>query len=151
MLRQRINEALKAAMKGKNNRAVSTLRLILAAIKDRDISARAKGNHDGVGENELLSIFQSMIKQRRESIDLYQKAGRMELAQQESEEISIIETFLPSQLSEAELKKVIKEVIEETGAKGIKEMGKVMGVLKAKYAGRINFTKASQDVKAYLE
>ena len=130
MLRQQISEALKSAMKEKNSRALSTLRLILAAIKDRDISVRAKGNQNGVNDSELLSIFQSMIKQRRESINLYEKGGRNELAKQELEEISIIEEFLPVQLTEEEESIAINDIIQETGTKSIKEMGRIMNVLK---------------------
>ena len=151
MLRQQISEALKIAMKEKNNRSTSTLRLILAAVKDRDISARAKGNHDGVNDTELLSILQSMIKQRRESIDFYEKGRRLELAEQESEEILVIERFLPIPLSEEEVQNAVYKMIDETGAKSIKEMGKVMSALKQKYAGRMDFSKASSKVKEYLE
>ena len=151
MLRTQISDALKVAMKEKNSRSVSTLRLILAAVKDRDISARAKGNQEGIDHTELLSLLQSMIKQRTESIDLYKKGGRDELAQQELEEISIIESFLPVPLSERESNAAIENVIEETGAKSIKDMGKVMSTLKQQYAGRMDFSQASQNIKKRLE
>ena len=151
MLRTQISDALKVAMKEKNSRSVSTLRLILAAVKDRDISARAKGNQEGIDHAELLSLLQSMIKQRTESIDLYKKGGRDELAQQELEEISVIESFLPVPLSEAESNAAIENVIQETGAKSIKDMGKVMSTLKQQYAGRMDFSQASQDIKKRLE
>ena len=151
MLRQNISDALKASMKEKNQLSVSTLRLILASIKDRDISARAKGNQDGIDDNELLSLLQSMIKQRHESIHLYEKGKRMELVKQELEEISIIETFLPTPLSDEELSDAIDHVIQEVGAKSIKEMGKVMGILKQKFAGRVDFAKSSQEVKERLK
>ena len=151
MLRTQISDALKVAMKEKNGRSVSTLRLILAAVKDRDISARAKGNQEGINHAELLSLLQSMIKQRTESIDLYKKGGRDELAQQELEEISVIESFLPVPLSETESNAAIKNVIEETGAKSIKDMGKVMSTLKQQYAGRMDFSQASQNIKKRLE
>ena len=151
MLRQNISDALKASMKEKNQLSVSTLRLILASIKDRDISARAKGNQDGIDDNELLSLLQSMIKQRHESIHLYEKGKRMELVKQELEEISIIETFLPTPLSDEELRDAIDHVIQEVGAKSIKEMGKVMGILKQKFAGRVDFAKSSQEVKERLK
>ncbi len=151
MLRQRITDALKTSMKEKNQISVSTLRLILASIKDRDISARSKGNQDGVGDNELLSLLQSMIKQRHESVRLYEKGKRMELVEQEMEEISIIKSFLPTPLSDKELNDAVDKVIQEVGAKSIKEMGKVMGILKQKFAGRMDFAKASQDVKNRLE
>ena len=151
MLRTQISDALKVAMKEKNGRSVSTLRLILAAVKDRDISARAKGNQEGIDHAELLSLLQSMIKQRTESINLYKKGGRDELAQQELEEISVIESFLPVPLSEAESNAAIENVIQETGAKSIKDMGKVMSTLKQQYAGRMDFSQASQDIKKRLE
>ena len=151
MLRNQISEALKTAMKEKDNRSMSTLRLILAAVKDRDISARTKGNHDGINDTELLSLLQSMIKQRRESIDLYNKGGRKELAQQELEEISVINSFLPIPLSEKEAGMAVCKIITETGAKGIKDMGKVMSSLKKQFAGRMDFSKASQVVKKKLE
>ena len=151
MLRQNISDALKASMKEKNQLSVSTLRLILASIKDRDISARAKGNQDGIDDNELLSLLQSMIKQRHESIHLYEKGKRMELVKQELEEISIIETFFPTPLSDEELRDAIDHVIQEVGAKSIKEMGKVMGILKQKFAGRVDFAKSSQEVKERLK
>ena len=151
MLRQKFTDALKTSMKEKNQLSVSTLRLILASIKDRDISARAKGNNDGVDDNELLSLLQSMIKQRHESIRLYEKGGRMELVRQELEEISIIKTFLPTPLSKEELSDAIDDVIKEVGAKSIKQMGKVMEMLKQKFAGRMDFAESSQYVKKRLE
>ena len=151
MLRTQISDALKVAMKEKNGRSVSTLRLILAAVKDRDISARAKGNQEGINHAELLSLLQSMIKQRTESINLYKKGGRDELAQQELEEISIIESFLPVPLTQEESNAAIENVIEETGAKSIKDMGKVMSTLKQQYAGRMDFSQASQNIKKRLE
>ena len=116
MLRTRLSDALKAAMKEKDGRSVSTLRLILAALKDRDIAARSKGNQEGVSDDEVLGLLQSMIKQRHESIDLYEKGGRMELAQGEAEEISVIEGFLPEQMSEEEIATVITGVVDEVGA-----------------------------------
>ena len=150
MLRQQINDALKTAMKEKDGRATSTLRLILAALKDRDIAARPKGNTDGLQDDEILGLLQSMIKQRRESIAMYEKGGRMELAQQEAEEIGIIERFLPAQMSGDELTAAVDAAIGEVGAQSIKEMGKVMGVLKQKYAGQMDFSKAGAAVKDRL-
>ena len=150
MLRQQINDALKSSMKDKDKCTTSTLRLILAAIKDRDIAARSKGNTDGIGDEDILSLLQSMIKQRRESITMYEKGGRMELAQQEAEEISVIERFLPAQLSHEEVEEAISAVITETGAQSIKEMGKVMGALKQKYSGKMDFSKAGAIVKERL-
>ncbi len=150
MLRTRLSDALKAAMKEKDGRSVSTLRLILAALKDRDIAARGKGNQDGVSDDEVLGLLQSMIKQRRESIGLYEKGGRMELAQGEAEEISVIEGFLPEQMSEEEMATVITGVVGEVGAESLKDMGKVMTALKEQFAGQMDFGKASAIVKERL-
>ena len=150
MLRTRLSNALKAAMKEKDGRSVSTLRLILAALKDRDIAARSKGNQEGVSDDEVLGLLQSMIKQRHESIDLYEKGGRMELAQGEAEEISVIEGFLPEQMSEEEIATVITGVVDEVGAETLKDMGKVMTALKEQFAGQMDFGKASAIVKERL-
>ncbi len=150
MLRTRLSDALKTAMKGKDGRSVSTLRLILAALKDRDIAARGKGNQDGVSDDEVLGLLQSMIKQRRESIGLYEKGGRMELAQGEAEEISVIEGFLPEQMSEDEIATVITGVLGEVGDESLKDMGKVMTALKEQFAGQMDFGKASAIVKERL-
>lgn len=150
MLRPALNEALKKAMLAKETRAVSTVRLILAALKDRDIAARSKGNMDGISEDEILGMLQSMIKQRKESIALYEQGGRLELAQQEQEEIGIIERFLPKQMSEAEAEAAIKALIAEIDAKGIKDMGRTMAALKERFAGQMDFTKASALVKQAL-
>ena len=111
MLRDRLSETLKTALKAKEARTVSTVRLILAALKDRDIAARSKGNQDGIDEADVLSLLQSMIKQRRDSIKLYEKGGRLELAQQEGEEIEVIETFLPEQLSDEDLASAVSTAI----------------------------------------
>lgn len=150
MLRPQLNEKLKTAMLAKDARMVSTIRLILAALKDRDIAARSRGVMDGITEDEILSMLQSMIKQRRESVALYEQGGRLELAQQELDEITIIETFLPQQMSEAETVEAVRAVIAEIGAAGIKDMGKVMAALKERFAGRMDFTKASALTKAEL-
>jgi uncharacterized protein YqeY len=150
MLRQQLNDALKAAMLSKEARAVSTVRLILAALKDRDIAARPKGQADGISDDEILSLLQSMIKQRRESIALYEQGNRLELAQQEAEEIAIIERFLPRQMSEAETAQAVAEMVLEVGAVGVKDMGRVMAALKERYAGQMDFTKASAQAKAAL-
>ena len=150
MLRTRLNDALKAAMKAKEELSVSTLRLILAALKDRDIAARSKGNRDGIAESELLSLLQSMIKQRRESIAAYEKGGRMDLAQQEAGEIAVIEGFLPAQMSEKEMAAAIDAVIAAVGATSLKDMGKAMAALKQQHAGKMDFGKASALVKARL-
>jgi uncharacterized protein YqeY len=150
MLRNTLNEALTEAMKAKDERAVSTVRLIRAALKDRDIAARAKGNMDGINDDEILQMLQTMIKQRRESIEMYEKGCRMELAQQEREEIEVIERFLPEQLSEADTMSAVRDLIGELGAKGLKDMGRTMAALRERYAGRMDFAKASGIVKAQL-
>lgn len=150
MFRSRLNEALKEAMRSKNQRAVSTLRLILAALKDRDIAARGRGVTDGIDEDEILSMLQTMIKQRREAIALYEQGGRLELAEQEREEIGIIETFLPKQFSEDEIRGAVDTVIKDIGATGIKDMGRTMAELRTRYAGQMDFGKASGFVKASL-
>ncbi len=150
MLRQRLSEALKAAMKGQDRRAVSTLRLILAALKDRDIAARGKGVEDGISDDDILAMLQTMVKQRRESIEHYEHGGRLELAEQEREEIRIIEDFLPHQMTEEEIAAAVASVIEETAAAGLKDMGKAMAALKARYAGQMDFGKASAVAKARL-
>ena len=150
MLRQRLNDALKTAMLGKDARTVSTVRLILAALKDRDIAARPRGVSDGIGEDEILSMLSSMIKQRRESIALYEQGNRLDLAQQEAEEIAIIERFLPTQFSAEQVATVAAEAIAEIGAQGLKDMGKVMAVLKERYAGQMDFSKASAATKDAL-
>ncbi len=150
MLRTRLSDALKIAMKGKDAPTVSTLRLILAAIKDRDIAARGKGNKDGVTDDEVLSLLQSMIKQRHESISLYEKGGRMELAHREAEEIAVIEKFLPEQMGDEEMVAVITAVIGDVGATSLKDMGKAMAALKENHAGTMDFSKASAMVKERL-
>ena len=150
MLRQELKEALKVAMKAKDENKVSTVRLILAALKDRDIAARGHGNVEGIGDDDIRLMLQAMIKQRRESIALYEKGGRLELAQQEADEIKVIEGFLPAQLGEAEMAKAIDEVIGRLGATSLKDMGRTMAALKESYAGRMDFTKASAMVKKRL-
>lgn len=150
MLRTRLNESLKEAMKAKDQRTVSTVRLILAALKDRDIAARSRGVMDGIDETEILSMLQTMIKQRQESITMYEQGGRCELAEQERGEITVIETFLPKQLSDGETKQAIDEVIAEIGAASIKDMGRTMAELRTRYAGRMDFTKVSGIVKQVL-
>ena len=142
MLRERLNERLKSAMKDKDARAVSTLRLILTAIKDRDIAARGKGESEGIAEPEILQVLQTMIRQRQDAIKLYEQGGRLELAEQEAEEISIIEGFLPEQLDDAAVLNAIREVVSEVGAKSIKDMGKAMAELRKRYAGQMDFGKA---------
>lgn len=150
MLRPQLNDALKTAMLAKDSRTVSTVRLILAALKDRDIAARSRGVTDGITDDEIMQMLSSMIKQRRESITLYEQGGRLELAQQEQDEIAIIERFLPRQLSEAETAEAVAAVVAEIGASGIKDMGRVMAALKERYAGQMDFAKASGAVKKSL-
>ncbi len=149
MLRDDINNALKDAMKSGDKRRVSTLRLVNSALKNADIEARGQGKPP-LGDDELLGLLQKMIKQRQESIELYEKGGRPELAAQEREEIAIIAGYLPSQMSEEEAKAAIAGVVTEIGAQGMKDMGKVMGALKQRYAGRMDFGKASPIVKGLL-
>ena len=150
MLRTRCQDHLKQSLHAKDEIAVSTLRLIIAAMKDRDIAARGKGNWDGIGEDEILSMLQSMIKQRHESIKMYEQGGRLELAAREASEIRVIETFLPAQLSEAEVKAAIDAAITAVGAAGIKDMGKVIAEMKSKYTGQVDFAKVSGLVKERL-
>ncbi|WP_029040709.1 GatB/YqeY domain-containing protein [Cucumibacter marinus] len=148
-MRDRINAALKQAVKARETRRMATLRLVNAAIKDRDIDARGEGR-EAVTDEEILAILQKMIKQREESARIYAENGRAELAQQENEEIDIIQEFLPQPLSDEEVEAAIDEAIAETGAESLRDMGKVVSALKAKFPGRIDFGKASKVVKAKL-
>ncbi|MDT3683487.1 MAG: GatB/YqeY domain-containing protein [Pseudorhodoplanes sp.] len=148
MLRDDINNALKEAMKAKEERKISTLRLVNSTFKNADIEARGSGKT--LSDADLLSVLQKMIKQRQESKELYEKGGRPELAQQEAEEIAIIQSYLPKQMSDAEMAKAIDDAIKETGAAGMKDMGKVIGALRGKYAGQMDFGKASGIVKGKL-
>ncbi len=150
MLRTRLTDALKTAMKDKDGMSTATLRLILAALKDRDIAQRGKGDKITISDDEVLGMLQSMIKQRRESIALYEKGGRMELAQQEAEEIAVIEEFLPEQMGADEMAAVIDAIIGETEAASLKDMGRVMAALKESHAGSMDFSKASALVKERL-
>jgi uncharacterized protein YqeY len=148
MLRDRFSDALKEAMKSKEELTVSTVRLILARLKEKDIEARPKA--DRIDDPAIQQMLQQMIKQRRESIELYEKGKRPELAAKEKGEIAVIERFLPQQMSAAQLDSAIKQTISETGAAGIKDMGKVMAALKTKYAGQLDPAAASQTVKKLL-
>ncbi len=150
MLRESLKDELQKSMLAKEQRATATLRLILAALKDRDIAGRSKGQTDGIGEDEILSMLQTMIKQRRESIEMYNKGGREELAKQEEEEIGIIERFLPAQMDDAAIEAAIDKAIESIGASGLKEMGKVMAALRENYAGQMDFAKAGAIAKKLL-
>jgi uncharacterized protein YqeY len=149
VLRETINGAMKDAMKSQDKLRLSTLRLVNAAIKNADIEARGLGK-DALDEAALLALLQKMIKQREESISLYEKGGRKELADQERGEIAVIQGFLPQQMSEDEMKAAIAAAINESGAASMKDMGKVIGALRAKYAGRMDFGKASGLVKSAL-
>jgi hypothetical protein len=150
MLRQQLSDSLKKAMLGKDAPTVSTVRLILAALKDRDIAARPKGLADGIPEDEILSMLQGMVKQRRESIALYQQGNRQDLVDKEAAEIVIIEKFLPAKMSDADTQAAITETITAIGAAGLKDMGRTMAALKEKFPGRMDFTKASALVKQQL-
>ena len=142
-LREKINQQFNAALKNKNKTLVSTLRLILAAIKERDIANRTGGKKEEAKDQEIVRVLQKMKKQRQDSADLYKKGGRQELLNIEEEEIKIIDTFLPKQLSEEETKKICKEIIESVGASSVKDMGKIMGMLKKKHSDSIDFSKAN--------
>ena len=150
MLRDEISSALKSSMKEKDPVAVSTLRLIQAAIKDRDIAARSKGVDDGISDDQILQVLQTMVRQRHESIEMYKRGNRDELAEREAQEIRVIQGFMPRQLNETETEAAIDEVVAATGAKSIKDMGKAMGALRERYAGQIDFGKAGAALKARL-
>jgi uncharacterized protein YqeY len=149
-LRTEINDALKQAMKSGDKLKVSALRLMNAAIKERDIQNRTAGPDQGVSDQQILEVFAKMVKQRQESLATYEQAGREDLAAQERGEIEIIQSFMPKQLSEDEMKAEIGKAINETGAQGMKDMGKVMAALKQRYAGRMDFAKAGGIVKSLL-
>jgi len=149
VLRDQINDALKDAMKAKNERAVSTLRMINSTLKNADIEARGAGKQP-LGDPEVLPLLQKMIKQRQESVELYKQGGRADLVRQEEEEIAIITAYLPKQMSEPEMKTAIEAAVKETGAAGMKDMGKVIGILRGKYAGQMDMARASAMVKAQL-
>ncbi|MCR8725267.1 GatB/YqeY domain-containing protein [Frigidibacter sp. ROC022] len=149
-LRARISEALKSAMREKEAERLSTLRLINAAIKDRDIALRAEGRDDGASDTEVLQILGKMVKQRQESIRAYEEGGRLELAEKEAEEIKVIEGFLPRQLTEAETRAAVAEAISATGASSIRDMGRVMGELKARFTGQMDFSSVGSMVKERL-
>lgn len=149
MLREDIQNALKEAMKAQNMLEVNAVRMIIAGIKEKDVDARGKGNKEAT-DADLLSMMQTMIKQRRESIEMFISGGRPELAQKEENEIKIIERFLPKQLSQAEIEAVLKTVIAQTGATSMKDMGKVMGQLRAQYAGQMDFGAVSGMIKSLL-
>ncbi|MBE9637848.1 GatB/YqeY domain-containing protein [Salipiger mangrovisoli] len=149
-LRERITAATKQAMKDKASERLSTLRLITAAVKDRDIAARAEGNDNGVEDAELLSILAKMVKQRRESARTYEEGGRLDLAEAELAEIPVIEEFLPKPLSDEDVAKAVDAAVKEVGASSIRDMGRVMGVLKTRYQGRMDFGAVGPMVKDRL-
>ena len=150
MLRQAFSDRLKEAMKARDSRTVSTVRLILAGLKERDVAARGQGNLDGLSEAEIQRMLQAMIKQRRESIALYRQGNRPDLAQLESEEIAVIESFLPRQLDESEIEAAAKAAIDETGATTVKDLGKVMAVLRERHASVIDLGRAGAIVRRLL-
>lgn len=149
-IRTRVTDALKQAMKDKDAARLSTLRLINAAIKDRDIAARGDGKEEGVGDDEVLAILGKMTKQRTESARAYEEGGRLDLAEREQSEIAIIEEFLPRQLDGDEIAKAVQTAIDEIGADNIRDMGKVMGALKQRYTGQMDFSLAGPMVKKQL-
>lgn len=150
MLRERLADDLKSAMKAKDHTRLATLRLILAAIKERDIEARAGDNPDGISDQDILGVLGKMIKQRNDSAKLYEEGGRLELAERELAEITIITEFLPEQMSVAEVKSAVDEAIAGLDASGLKDMGRVMGTLKENFAGQMDFSKVSILVKEQL-
>ena len=150
MLRDQLNEALKDAMRARDTAALGTIRLILAKLKEADIASRTEANREGVADDKILSMMQGMIKQRNESITLYEKGARQDLADKEKAEIVVIKRFLPKQMDEAAVDAAVKEALASTGAKSVKDMGGVMAVLKTKYAGQMDFAKASAAVKKAL-
>jgi Uncharacterized conserved protein len=150
MLREKLTEAMKDAMRAKDQAALGTIRLILAKLKDVDIAARTEASREGVADDKILSMMQGMIKQRNESIALYDKGGRADLADKEKAEIAVIERFLPQQMDEAAVEAAVREAIAAASATSIKDMGGVMAALKGKYAGQMDFAKASAAVKKAL-
>ena len=149
-MRDQLTTAMKEAMRAKDTNALGTLRLILAALKDRDIALRGKGQTDGIDENEILQMLQTMVKQRRESITMYERGGRLELAQGEQAEIDVIERFLPQQMDEEATTTAVAGIIDELGASSLKDMGGVMSALRERFAGQMDFSKASAAVKQKL-
>lgn len=148
-MREKLTESMKEAMKAKDSRRLSTVRLIQSAVKDRDIANRGAGK-DAATDDEILQILQKMVKQREESAKIYEDAGRAELATQEREEIAVLKTFMPEQLSDEKVDEIVAAVVAEIGAEGMKDMGKVMAALRERYAGQMDFAKASGVIKAKL-
>ena len=150
MIREEIKKQLIEAMKAGQKEKVDTLRLINSTIKDKDIADRTKGNMDGISDEAILAVLQGMIKQRKESIELYKQGNRLELAEAEQKEVEIIQSFLPRQMDFDEMQKAIQEAVAQTGASGMKDMGKVMGILRSQYAGQMDFSMASVEIKKIL-
>jgi len=150
MLREAFSERLKAAMRAKDSRTLSAVRLILAGLKERDVAARGNGNTEGIGDPEILRLLQSMVKQRRESIVLYRQGNRPELAAQEEAEIAVIESFLPTPMNDEEIAAAAKAAIADSGAAGLKDMGRVMAALRERHAGVMDMAKAGAVVKQLL-
>lgn len=150
MLRQAFTDRLREAMKARDRRTISTVRMILAGLKERDVAARGQGNPGGIPDTEIRRMLQTMIKQRRESIALYEKGNRTDLAQQEAEEIAVIESFLPRQLDEGEIEAAARAAITETGAASVRDVGKVMAVLRERHAGALDFGQAGATVRRLL-
>jgi uncharacterized protein YqeY len=150
MLRRDLNEALKNALREKDTCAVRTLRLILAALKDKELSARTNGTEVELADEDILGMLTTMVKQRREAIRMFEEGGRCELAEQEREEITVIERFMPAQLNGDELDEAVRAVIDEVGAENLKDMGRTMAALKSRYAGQMDFSKASGVVRQVL-
>lgn len=150
MLRSELNDALKQALKSKDQATAATLRLVLAALKDRDIAARSDGSTDGISDDQIQQMLQKMVRQSREAAETYDQAGRGDLADKERHEITVIERFLPRQLDEGETREAVERTIEELGAASIKDMGRVMARLREQYSGRMDFSKASAMAKERL-
>ncbi|MBL8638921.1 MAG: GatB/YqeY domain-containing protein [Alphaproteobacteria bacterium] len=149
-IRENLSQTLKTAMKAKDENTLTTVRMIISKMKERDIEARVSGNMNGIADPELLTLMQGMIKQRQESAKMYRDGGRPELADKEDAEIKIIEQFLPAQMNDDQIADVIAGIIAKTGAAGVKDMGKIMAELKANYAGQLDMAKAGAVVKQKL-
>ena len=150
MLREAFGERLRAAMRAKDARTLSAVRLIVAALQDRDVAARGAGHPEGIADSEILRMLQGMIKQRRESVALYEQGNRPELARQEEAEIAVIESFMPKQMSDTEIAAAAKTAIADSGAAGARDMGRVMGLLRERHAGVLDMAKAGAVVKQLL-
>jgi uncharacterized protein len=150
MLRQAFTDRLREAMKARDRRTISTIRMILAGLKERDVAARGQGNTGGIPETEIRRMLQAMIKQRRESIAFYEKGNRIDLVEQETEEIAVIESFLPRQLDEGEIEAAAKAAITETGAASVRDLGKVIAVLRERHAGALDLGRAGAIVRRLM-